>query len=117
MLFVSFALTAVHGVGQLLDVVELLQAFFQADNLIFNVVLKLIDRRVAHYFIRRGIVFLFNHFGVPFNRNMTYLQEVRYQFINTWLDNTATTFIYPIAFCARVSLPIYHLQNKWLECF
>ena len=48
---------------------------------------------------------------------MTNLKKVWNLFIDTGLDNAATTLINPIALGAGVTLPVDHFQNKGRQCF
>jgi hypothetical protein len=114
MLFVHFALTAVHSIRQPLNIVKLLQAFFKTHDLVFDVIFELIDRWVTHYFVRCWIVLFFDHLRVPFNRDVADFEKVGYQLVDTWLDDAAAALVDPVALGARVALAIHHLQYERL---
>ena len=90
-------LPTVYLIRELLNIMEFLQAFLQAHNLLFNIVIKLENGRMAHRLIRRRVILPFNHFRIPLNSNMTNLQKVWYVSIGVWLNDASTAFIYPIA--------------------
>lgn len=110
-------LPTVYLIRELLNIMEFLQAFLQAHDLLFNIVIKLENGRMAHRLIRRRVILPFNHFRIPLNSNMTNLQKVWYVSIGVWLNDASTAFIYPIASRARISLTVDHLQDERPEAF
>jgi len=91
------ALPTEYLIREPLNVMELLEAFLEADDLVFDIIIKLENGRMAHCFICCRVILSFNHFRIPLNSNVTNLQKVRYVSIGVWLNNAPTAFIYPIA--------------------
>lgn len=117
MLFVRFALATVHSVRQTLNIMKLFQAFLQTHDLVFDIVFKLVDGGVTHYFIRSWIILFFDHLRVPLNRNVADFEKVGYQLVDTGLDDAAAALVDPVALGARVALAVDHLQHEWLQGF
>jgi hypothetical protein len=92
---------------------EFLEAVLQRDHFFFIVCLEAFNRRVLHYFIRSGIIFLLNHIGVPLDSYMAFLQEIL-DWNQGGLDQAAAALLNPIALAAGISLTIDHLEHEGL---
>lgn len=104
-------------VRELLDVVELLEAILEADDLLVDVLLEVVDRGMPHYFVGSGAVLLFDHVRVPFDCQVAPFEEVFDRNSLGRLNHAATAFLDPIALRARVALPVDGLQHEGLEAF
>ena len=87
---------------------EFLQAVLKRDYFFFVVCFDTLNRRMSHYLIRSGVVFLFHHVGMPLDSNVAFLEEVLDRNQGR-LDQAATALLDPVTLAAGVALTIDHL--------
>ena len=73
------------------------ETVLETDDLLVEVFVKLIDRRVPHYFIRGRIVLFLNHLRVPLDGDVALLEEVLHLDAFARLDDAAAAFLNPVA--------------------
>lgn len=109
------ASATIYLIGEVFDIMELLKALIEADYLFLNIIFIFRCALVNQKLIAGRIVFLLDHLGLPIDGNVALLEKVfnRNGFIR--LDNTATTFLHPIALRAAESLSVHRFENEWIE--